>query len=186
MTQREQHITNTGRPDIQKVGHDYHRSQEYWQLIISIVPTLSSLVQPCGVVNDDKVGIATTLDVQWPKTRHSTALPSFEWGKTASWGRSLIHNDVIKWKHFPRYWPFVWGIHRWPVICTHKGQWRGALMFSMICAWINGSVNNSEAGDLRRRRAHYDVIVMWMYIFVDDLNSLRASDVCMHQYHSFR
>ena len=21
------------------------------------------------------------------------------------------HNDVIKWKYFPRYWPFVWGIH---------------------------------------------------------------------------
>ena len=22
------------------------------------------------------------------------------------------HDDVIKWKHFPRYWPFVWGIHQ--------------------------------------------------------------------------
>ena len=22
------------------------------------------------------------------------------------------HDDVIKWKHFPRYWPFVRGIHR--------------------------------------------------------------------------
>ena len=42
----------------------------------------------------------------------------------------------------------------------HKGQWRGALMFSLICAWINGWVNNREAGDLRRYRAHYDVTVM--------------------------
>ena len=42
----------------------------------------------------------------------------------------------------------------------HEGQWRGALMFSLICAWINGWVNNREAGDLRRYRAHYDVIVM--------------------------
>ena len=42
----------------------------------------------------------------------------------------------------------------------HKGQWRGALMFSLICAWINGWVNNREAGDLRRNRAHYDVIIM--------------------------
>ena len=42
----------------------------------------------------------------------------------------------------------------------HKGQWRGALMFSLICAWIKGWVNNSEAGDLRRHRTHYDVIVM--------------------------
>ena len=42
----------------------------------------------------------------------------------------------------------------------HKGQWRGALMFSLICVWINGWVNNREAGDLRRYRAHYGVTVM--------------------------
>ena len=42
------------------------------------------------------------------------------------------HDDVIKWKHFLRYWPFVRGIHRSPVNTPHKGQWRGALMFSLI------------------------------------------------------
>ena len=47
-----------------------------------------------------------------------------------------------------------------PANFPHKGQWRGALMFSLICARINGWVNNREAGDLRRNRAHYDVIVM--------------------------
>ena len=47
-----------------------------------------------------------------------------------------------------------------PVNSPHKGQWRGALMFSLIYAWINDWVNNREAGDLRRRRGHYDVIVM--------------------------
>ena len=73
---------------------------------------------------------------------------------------SWYHDGVIKWKHFPRYWPFVRGIHRSPVNSPHKGQWRGALMFSLICTWINGWVNNREAGDLRRNRAHYDVIVM--------------------------
>ena len=72
----------------------------------------------------------------------------------------FLHEDVIKWKHFPRYWSFVRGIRRSPVNSPHKGQWRGALMFSLILAWINGSVNNNEAGDLRRHRAHYDVIVM--------------------------
>ena len=72
----------------------------------------------------------------------------------------LYHDDVIKWKHFPRYWPFVRGIHRSPVNSLHNGQWRGALMFSLICVWINGWENNREAGDLRRYRAHYDVIVM--------------------------
>ena len=52
------------------------------------------------------------------------------------------------------------GIHRSPVNSPHKDQWRGALMFSLICVWINGWVNNREAGDLRRYRAHYDVTVM--------------------------
>ena len=42
----------------------------------------------------------------------------------------------------------------------HKGQWRGALMFSLICVWINGWANNREAGYLRRCRAHNDVTVM--------------------------
>ena len=70
------------------------------------------------------------------------------------------HDDVIKWKHFPRYWPFVRGIHRSPVNSQHKGQWRGALIFSLICDWINGWANNREADDLRRYRAHYDVTVM--------------------------
>ena len=70
------------------------------------------------------------------------------------------HDDVIKWKHFPRNWPFVREIHRSPVNSPHKGQWRRALMFSLTCARINGWVNNGESGDLRRYRAHYDVIVM--------------------------
>ena len=43
-----------------------------------------------------------------------------------------------------------------------QSQWRGALVFSLIYAWINGWVNNREAGDLRRYRAHYDVTVMTM------------------------
>ena len=55
------------------------------------------------------------------------------------------HDDVIKWKHLPRNWPFVRGIHRSPVNSPHKGQWRGALMFSLICVWINDWVNNREA-----------------------------------------
>ena len=54
-----------------------------------------------------------------------------------------------------------------PVNSPHKGQWRGALMFSLIWAWINNWVNNREAGDLRRYRGHYDVSVMIMacYLF---------------------
>ena len=72
----------------------------------------------------------------------------------------ISHDDVIKWNHFPRYWPFVRGIHRSPVNSPHKGQWRGALMLSLFCVWINGCVNNREVGDLRRYRTHYDVTAM--------------------------
>ena len=71
-----------------------------------------------------------------------------------------VHDDVIKCKQFPCYWPFERGIHRSPVNSPHKGQWRGALMFSLIYARINSWVNNREAGDLRRRPTHCDVIVM--------------------------
>ena len=70
-----------------------------------------------------------------------------------------------------------------PVNSPHKGQWRWALMFSLICAWINGWVNNREAGDLRRNRAHYDVNVLdffgWHYVIIG---------ICRSSYytHSFR
>ena len=85
-----------------------------------------------------------------------------------------------KWKPFPHYWPFVRGIHRSPVNSPHKGQWRGALMFSLICVWINGWVNNREAGDLRRYRAHYDVNVMfprvWSLLFLITISVLYQRD----------
>ena len=60
---------------------------------------------------------------------------------------TLFYDDVIKWKHFPRYWSF--------------GQWRGASMFSFIFVRTNNWGNNGDARDLRRHRAHYDVIVMY-------------------------
>ena len=87
---------------------------------------------------------------------HFEKLSSYLRGGELKW----IHDDVIKWKHFPHYWPFVQGIQGSPVNSPHKGQWRGALMFSLICVWINGWGNNREAGDLRRYHAHYDVTVM--------------------------
>ena len=66
--------------------------------------------------------------------------------------RSLSH---------PLYWPFVWGIHWSLVKSPHKGQWCGALVFSLICTRINGWVNNRETGDLGRHHTHYDVTVMY-------------------------
>ena len=65
------------------------------------------------------------------------------------------------------------GIYRSPVNSPHKGQPRGALVFSLICARINAWANNRQAGDLRRHQAHYDVIVM------PNRNKPRQSGKCM-------
>ena len=73
---------------------------------------------------------------------------------------SIPFYNMMASSNFPCFWPFVRGIHRSPVNSPHSGQWRRALMFSLICDWINGWVNNREAGDLRRHRTHYDVIVI--------------------------
>ena len=100
-------------------------------------------------------------------------------------GIVAVHDDVIRWKYFPRYWPFVREIHRSPVNFPHKGQWRGALMFTLICAQMNGWVNNGEAGDLRRYLAHYDVIVMdscfcillWTIYISHEIKELNQGDI---------
>ena len=99
--------------------------------------------------------------------------PSLQTRTPGTTSTTVLHDDVIKWKHFPRNWPFVRGIHRSPVNSPHKGQWRGALMFTLICARMHGWVNTREAGDFRRYRPHYDVIVMLHWVFT--LTLLRRS-----------
>ena len=82
----------------------------------------------------------------------------------------ITHNSAATWwRHqmetFSALLALCAGNSPVPVNSPHKGQWHGALMFSLICAWISGWVNNREAGDLRRQRAHYGVIVMtWEWI----------------------
>ena len=83
-----------------------------------------------------------------------------EFARSTEYYALLKHDDVIKWKHFLRYWPSVRGVHRSPVNSPQRGQWRGALMFTLISAWINAWVNNRKAGYLRRHHTHYDGIVM--------------------------
>ena len=71
------------------------------------------------------------------------------------------HDDVIKWKHLPCYWPIVRGIHRSPVDSSRKGQWRGLLKLYLICAWTNGWANNRNADDLWRHCSYFDVSAMY-------------------------
>ena len=62
------------------------------------------------------------------------------------------HYDVIRWKHFPLYWPFVRE--------TTGHQDSDALMFYLIRTWTKGWANNRDVGDLRHHRRHYDVTVI--------------------------
>ena len=86
------------------------------------------------------VGVLLTKNGRGKNVNFGRGYPNKKGKKGAGVGRkkSAGHDDVIKWKHFPRYWPFVRGIHRCPVNSPHKGQSRGALMFTLICARING------------------------------------------------
>ena len=61
----------------------------------------------------------------------------------------------------------LWGFPWSPVDSPHKGQWRGALMLSLICTWTNGWANNRDAGDLKCNCAHHDVTVM---MYGSDIN----------------
>ena len=72
------------------------------------------------------------------------------------------HDDVIKWKHFPRYWSFVREFTgHWWLTSTKASDAELLFIYFLICAEINGWVKNRDAGDLRCRLAHYDVTVMW-------------------------
>ena len=109
---------------------------------------------------DDKSTLVQVMKQLWTRCRSPYGGIRGQWVK---W-KHPNHDDVIKWKHVPRYRPFVRWIHRSPVNSPHKGQWRGALMFSLICAWINNWVNNSKAG-------YYDAIVPIM-----------TSLYCLHEF----
>ena len=72
---------------------------------------------------------------------------------------SPSHDDVVKWKHFLRYWPLCGELtgDRWIPLTKARDAEVWCFLWS---AWINDWVNYHEAGDLRRHRGHYDVIVM--------------------------
>ena len=85
--------------------------------------------------------------------------------KGAGWSPWLsfhFHDDVIKWKHFPRYWLFVRGFTGPGESPSQRPVTRN-FKFSLICAWRNVWENNREAGDLRRNQTHCDVGVMSVF-----------------------
>ena len=103
---------------------------------------------------------AENFSISW---RHLVFMVPLGWWYWGLYETMYMHQPW--WRHqmetFSALLTPLWGeFPRSPVTSPHKGQWRGALMFSLICTWINRFVNNREAGDLRFHRFHYDVIVM--------------------------
>ena len=94
---------------------------------------------------------------QWCHNGETCRLSIMDWEET-------VPHDI------EQIW-FVRGIHRSPVKSPHKDQWRGALMFSLLCTWINAWVNNRETGYLRRHRAHYDVILIGSWPHLQCINT---------------
>ena len=76
----------------------------------------------------------------------------------------LVHVDVIRWKHFPRYWPFVRGIHRSPVdFSLQRPVTRSFEVFFDL------SLNKRLSKHLRQRRVQFDVTAwqtmeIWIWI----------------------
>ena len=120
----------------------------------------------CWVQNEKHLSEWTALSC---KSGSSVGLLLYSFPPIYMYGTWLEHHcarrydDVIKWKHFLHYWPFVRGIHWSPVDSPHKDQWSGALMFASIYAWTNDWANNRDTGDLRCHHAHYDTTVMMLH-----------------------
>ena len=135
-----QHITETKMSSFWWNFHHWlHWKLSFWQLSVQPVMKISS---------------------KWRHFRFSDVLHTLCVCKSVNDWLNDAPMPIIKWKHFPRYWALCEGNPPVTGLLTCKGQRRGALMFSLVCAWTNSWVNNRDSGGLRRHRSHYDVIVM--------------------------
>ena len=105
-------------------------------------------------------------------TAHTYHLISSAYLSGAKWTNEYRHGSECK--HFMLYMMTSSNGNIFRVTGHLCGEFTGprpvtrsfAMMFSLICVWVNDWVNNREAGDLRRYRAHYDVSVMFIYSYV--------------------
>ena len=127
----------------------------YWSLIFTSIGSSSLYYHPYGVRwrHIPAVDVQVSNCCQGIIIRHDKA--KTYWSDGMNRMKTSSNGNI-----FRIAGPLCGEFHRSPLNSPHSGQWRGALMFSLICAWINDWVNNREAGDLRRHRAQYYVIVM--------------------------
>ena len=90
------------------------------------------------------------ISIRW--TSHTESMLEFSTVAVASWWT---------WGEFLSCWRHQMETFS-ALLAICAGNSSVPVMFSLICIWINRWVNNGEADDLRRYRAHYDVIVMFI------------------------
>ena len=133
----------------------------------------SSITFQCSVFDLTPASCTTSTGVSvpraWMSSEYILMRECNNWEHCTS-GSSISGDYVISFRYNVAWWRhqvekfsvlLALSAANSPVTCESPvNQWRGALVFSLICAWINGWVNNSKTVDLRCHRAHYDVIVM--------------------------
>ena len=141
-------------------------------------------MEPSGQVDAWSIGLTN----HWPydpKVRHFFDLTNHSHDVIQLIG-STVHWSYAWWRHQMETFvallalQVVRGIHRSLVNSPHKGQWHGALIFSLICTWTNFWINDHNTGDLRRHRAHYDVTVM-DYIYAPEVLWIAVKMVISHK-----
>ena len=156
--------------------------------VLPLVGRLSTASDGCTNIHHWKVSIHATcvVNASWASCqRHKFGYinESYQGNLSLSWEDagacnslllSIPHDVVMKWKIFPRYWPFVQGIHQSPVNSPQKGTVTRGLMFFMLVR-ANSEINRRVAGDLRRHGAHSNVIVM-MYEKLSHMDVIRMHE----------
>ena len=151
-----------------KFRHHRNIMKALWGFTNSITMRSSGLIWKMNIITVDKCHVDTPTMMQHP---HSLWYRKQTFRKISCKATHKIcarlvpcHGLLSWWRHqmetFSASLAFVPGNHRSPVNSPHKGQCHGALIFSLICVWINDWVNNREDGEFRRHRDYYDVTVM--------------------------
>ena len=126
----------------------------------------------CDVIVMTFYCVCNYFSVLWLKVNHVSKSMPVCWNQTKGHNWNVLYvrgsdNWIKWWRHkmltFPMLLAICVGIRRWSGDSPHKVQWRGALMFSLICAWTNRWKNTRDAGDLRRHHPHH-ICHAWCYV----------------------
>ena len=152
-----------------------------YQLMASI-PAISSCIDKRAIKN-----IARLFTTQTVLYMHYRTLPLWCDGIRRPYSIYRFLQKDLWWRHqmetFSAVLLFVRGIHRSPVNSHHQGQWHGAFMFSLICAWRNGCVNNRDANhDVTQCSTRHAYVVGWEEDIATNSLQMLFERICKRAY----